>query len=310
MTLDDLDAAFQSGTIDEQTMVLKAGSLQWMTLADVAGLDDAEPPSVAPQSSAYPYPASSAYPQSSPPPSSVYPQSSAHPQSSAYPYSMSATPSVYPSSPYAPPYSQSSGYFCEEPQPNSIAPIAVDLGHSSLSIPPLAPLNFDASYGADEVDAFKPKRNGARVVGMLAAVALVAGGLFAVNSLGTQGLKAKASSIASMVKGSAKSADARSVAVAPPAAMDPTPSPTFNANAPPMNNAKAVPIDSMPSSPTATPSSNASDKNGKKTKDAKKASKSGGGSGSSAKKAGAGSSASSDPTQKGSGQFDPLNGSL
>lgn len=40
MTLDDLDAAYQAGEIEESTRVRRAGSAAWSTLAIVAGLDD------------------------------------------------------------------------------------------------------------------------------------------------------------------------------------------------------------------------------------------------------------------------------
>src|SRR4051794_35171163 len=40
MTLDELDNAFQAGTIGERTMVLKAGAIHWTTLGDAAGLQD------------------------------------------------------------------------------------------------------------------------------------------------------------------------------------------------------------------------------------------------------------------------------
>lgn len=252
MTLDELDSAFQNGAIDERTMVLKSGGLHWMTLSDIAGLDDAS---------------------ATPPP-------------------------VQTHSPYSQPYA-----YCDEPQPNSIAPIAIDMSRpSALSIPPLPPVNFDVSFGTEEREIFKPKRSYGAVVGTVAAVAIVAGGLFAVKSMGAQGLKAKVASISSMVQGRTKGADARSLAIAPPAAADPPP--VFNPSAPPMNNAKSAPIEPPPITPPVQ-----ADKNGKKNgKDASKKTtkaaptKKGGGS--------AKSSGASDPTQKGSGQFDPLNGNL
>lgn len=39
VTLDELDQAFQSGTINEDTFVLQAGGAAWVKLGDVAGLD-------------------------------------------------------------------------------------------------------------------------------------------------------------------------------------------------------------------------------------------------------------------------------
>lgn len=44
MTLDELDEAFQGGRIDENNMILAAGSDQWMRLSDLLGLADATPP--------------------------------------------------------------------------------------------------------------------------------------------------------------------------------------------------------------------------------------------------------------------------
>jgi hypothetical protein len=61
MTLDELDSAYQAGTIDEQVYVLKQGESQWATLASLLGLDEspasATPPpaviSVAPPAVTY-----------------------------------------------------------------------------------------------------------------------------------------------------------------------------------------------------------------------------------------------------------------
>src|SRR5579859_7108536 len=45
LTLDELDEAFQAGTIDPRTMVLPAGATQWALLGELAGLDQpASPP--------------------------------------------------------------------------------------------------------------------------------------------------------------------------------------------------------------------------------------------------------------------------
>lgn len=45
MTLDELDAAYQNGLVHEQTRVKENGSFAWSTLAIVAGIEDASPPS-------------------------------------------------------------------------------------------------------------------------------------------------------------------------------------------------------------------------------------------------------------------------
>lgn len=44
LTLDQLDAAFQEGSIDERTPVLPAGAIRWSTLGEAAGLDETPPP--------------------------------------------------------------------------------------------------------------------------------------------------------------------------------------------------------------------------------------------------------------------------
>jgi hypothetical protein len=51
MTLDDLDAAYQSGTIDEDTLVRRDAEKAWMKLGDALGTSEPEPthtPSVRP----------------------------------------------------------------------------------------------------------------------------------------------------------------------------------------------------------------------------------------------------------------------
>jgi hypothetical protein len=48
MTLEQLDASYQSGLIDERTFVLRNGSPNWTTLGDVAGIEEEAPSSVAP----------------------------------------------------------------------------------------------------------------------------------------------------------------------------------------------------------------------------------------------------------------------
>jgi hypothetical protein len=59
VTLDELDEAFQRGQIDENSMVLAAGSEQWMKLSDLLNGADATPPppppTPAPQSAAQPW---------------------------------------------------------------------------------------------------------------------------------------------------------------------------------------------------------------------------------------------------------------
>jgi hypothetical protein len=47
-TLDELDEAFQTGRVDENSMVLAAGSDQWMKLADLLGLSEVPPQATPP----------------------------------------------------------------------------------------------------------------------------------------------------------------------------------------------------------------------------------------------------------------------
>jgi hypothetical protein len=53
MTLDELDAAFQEGTINEGTFVLKHGEQTWATLSALLGLDEPASPTPAPVVVAY-----------------------------------------------------------------------------------------------------------------------------------------------------------------------------------------------------------------------------------------------------------------
>ena len=43
MTLDELDAAFQAGAINEQTQVREETSLQWSTLGALLGIESQPP---------------------------------------------------------------------------------------------------------------------------------------------------------------------------------------------------------------------------------------------------------------------------
>lgn len=237
MTLDELDRAFQSGVIDERTMVLKAGALHWTTLGDIAGIDD---------------------------------------------------------------------------QPNSIAPMATDIASSNLVFPPLP--SFDVSLGTEELAAFRPKRRLGRALTAVAAVALVAGAAFGVKTYGADKLQEKLASVTALVKRDG-GASARTAAGVPAPVTDPAAAPAEHKTSvtapaslpstpveslPPAKPAAAavVSIDSLPSAP---PAAEKTDKKHKRHGDAPRRK---------AAPAKAKSRASSDPTQRGSGQFDPLNGSL
>ena len=240
MTLDELDHAFQSGVIDERTMVLKAGALHWTTLGDIAGI---------------------------------------------------AT--------------------IDGPPPNSIAPMATDIASSDVLIPSLPTPAFDTSFGTAELAVFRPKRRLGPALAAFAAVALVAGAAVGVKTYGIDNLQAKVASVTSLAKGtnaeSARSAAGVSAPTAEPAnepASAPPPAPMAVENLPTAKPvapvAPGVSIDSLPSAPPAkADKADKADKKRGKTAPKKKASP-----------AKAKSKASSDPTQRGGGQFDPLNGSL
>ena len=236
MTLDELDQAFQSGVIDERTMVLKAGALHWTTLGDIAGLDE---------------------------------------------------------------------------QPNSIAPMATDITSSDVVIPPLPAPSFDASisssFGTEELAVFRPKRRVGRVLAGVGAIALVAAAVFGVQTYGADRLQTQLAAVTSLVK-SDTGASARAAAEAPAPFAEPS------APASPPAPLPATPVESLPTAkpvaavvsidalPSAPPAADKADKKHKRRGAA------------APKKKGAPrkakSKASTDPTQRGGEQFDPLNGNL
>lgn len=230
MSLDELDAAFQAGVVDERTMVLKAGALVWTTLGDAAGIDE---------------------------------------------------------------------------PPNSIAPMATDVAPSSVAIGALGPPAFDLTPGAldtAELAAFRPKRRAGRALAAVAAVALVGGAAFGLKSYGVGDLTAKVASLAAAPRAEraegARAAAIAPAAVAPPAPASPPPSAPVEDLPSAAPAADGVSIDSLPSA-SAAPGK--ADKKGKKS--AAPARRKGG---TKAKR----KAPTSDPTQKGSGQFDPLDGKL
>ncbi|MBX3198754.1 MAG: hypothetical protein KF894_11510 [Labilithrix sp.] len=234
MSLDELDAAFQAGVVDERTMVLKAGALRWSTLGDAAGIDA---------------------------------------------------------------------------QPNSIAPMATDIAPPSVAVggpPAFTPAALDTA----ELATFRPKRRVGRALVALAAVALVGGAAFGIKSYGVDELAAKVTSLVKppSIEG-AESARATAIA---PAAVD-VPVALAAKPAVPASPLPSAPVDELPSAtpsaagvsidslPSASAAPGKADKKGKKPaspsrrKGATKAKR---------------KAATSDPTQKGSGQFDPLDGKL
>lgn len=232
MSLDELDAAFQAGVVDERTMVLKAGALRWTTLGDAAGIDA---------------------------------------------------------------------------QPNSIAPMATDIAPPSVTLGPSA--FMPGALDTAELATFRPKRRVGRALAALAAVALVGGAAFGAKSYGVDELTAKVTSLvkAPSIEGAGST---RATAIAPAAADVPVAlaaKPSISASPPPSAPVEELPsatpsagvsIDSLPSA-SAAPGK--ADKKGKKPaapsrrKGATKAKR---------------KASTSDPTQKGGGQFDPLDGKL
>lgn len=92
MSLDELDAAFEAGTVSASTMVLPPDSTEWVRLGTIAGLNDSaqeEPIAQAAPASPFPPALSIAPPASMPPPS-------AHAPNSYAPVAFDATPMPAP----------------------------------------------------------------------------------------------------------------------------------------------------------------------------------------------------------------------
>jgi hypothetical protein len=145
VTLDQLDEAFQNGQIDENSMVLAAGSDQWMRLADLLQASDATPP---------------------PPPPTPVPQRSAQPAvmqaTVAQPAPFGARPAAqapFVHSPGTPQRPAAAGFI----PASTLRPISLDLG--------------------GDVDIHYPKRSRKGVVVGVLGTALVLGGaaFFAVT---------------------------------------------------------------------------------------------------------------------------------
>ena len=261
MTLDELDQAFQSGVVNERTMVLKAGALHWTTLGDIAGIETADA------------------------------------------------------------------------QPNSIAPMATDIASSNAVIPALPPPTLDVSFGTEELRVFRPKRRG-RVAAAIAAVALVGGAVVGVKSYGLDKLGDQVAAVTALVKsgtGEARAAagvqppafeaTADTTATPPlpgtpvslPSAKGATPAVSVDSLPSAEETTRAVPVDALPSAKGATPAVSVDSLPSATPEKASKKQRSR--SDTPRKKAGfaktkAKSKSSSDPTRRGAGQFDPLNGNL
>jgi hypothetical protein len=129
LTLDELDEAFNAGLIHENTFVMEVGGTEWQTLADVAGLNEEEPPAApapvyAPQAAGPARPLPQLAPQGG---SQWPPATSAAMNASAWPPVVAATPAYAPRlAPAAMPYNLG---------PQSTAPVVHDLSDLDLNPP-------------------------------------------------------------------------------------------------------------------------------------------------------------------------------
>jgi hypothetical protein len=130
LTLDELDEAFNAGLLHENTYVMEVGGTEWQTLADVAGLNEEEPP--APPAPAYaPQAAGPArpLPQLAPQGGSQWPPAtSAAMSASAWPPVVAATPAYAPRPAPAAPMPYNIG-------PQSTAPVVHDLSDLDFDPP-------------------------------------------------------------------------------------------------------------------------------------------------------------------------------
>jgi hypothetical protein len=149
VTLDQLDEAFQNGQIDENTMVLAAGSDQWLKLSDLLGLADATPP---------------------PPPPTPAPQ--------GFTRAPVAQPQYFqPPAPIAmrPP---SAAIPAMQPRPMMRPPVAMPVMSGAVSV---RPVTFDLGNQFDAGDVSYPKRSRkGLVVGFFGTAAVLGGAAFFV----------------------------------------------------------------------------------------------------------------------------------
>jgi hypothetical protein len=134
LTLDELDEAFNAGLLHENTFVMEVGGTEWQTLADVAGLNDEEPP--APPAPTY---ASQAYGQA-PGPARQLPQltpqgGSQWPPATSAAMNASAWPPVVAASPAYAPRPAPAAAMPYNIGPQSTAPVVHDLSDLDLNPP-------------------------------------------------------------------------------------------------------------------------------------------------------------------------------
>lgn len=177
MTLEELDEAFQAGKIHERTHVIQVGETTWLTLAEVAGLDEAEAESETAPAPEVAAPAPSAYPVPQPVPIQSMPQRvpSAYPVPQPVPIqsSPSRVPSAYAVAQAA------SGY----PAPSASYP-PVSSHHASM--PPLstAPVVQDLDLDLDLGGPSFAAKKGRTAMGFAAAAVAVLGlGAYGLSQL-------------------------------------------------------------------------------------------------------------------------------
>jgi hypothetical protein len=126
VSIDQLDAAFEAGHIDANTLVLPEGSTKWVRLGEAAGLDEATPPPAAPSPTPAPVTVPAVAASHRPAPVSyAAPAAASYAPRAAVSYAPQAPASYAPRAPvsYAPPA-------------NSIRPVAMDLGNDfDLDVP-------------------------------------------------------------------------------------------------------------------------------------------------------------------------------
>jgi hypothetical protein len=174
MTLDELQAAFEAGQIHENTFVCREGDSEWLTLAEVAGLGEAEEPEPSPVLETRP------------------PMPSRRPE----PAALETRPPMPSRRPEAPASESRPPMPARRPEMNtlpaqrfqqvaqSVPPAALAQPVSPLSYAPVTS-NIDyANLDLDEL-ALRPKRRFGLVLAAAAVLALAGGGtVFALNGGG------------------------------------------------------------------------------------------------------------------------------
>jgi hypothetical protein len=152
MTLDQLDDAFNSDRIDENTMVLQGGALKWSRLGEILGLDDEEE-----KQFAQPLPAF------------------ASPLETANRQLVVPTP-IFLERP------------SEEPMTPSVRPMAYDVAASSTNV---LSDDFDPD-GMNELASLRPSKKKFVIVGLAAGLVLAIGGVGLAKVAGASNVDATA----------------------------------------------------------------------------------------------------------------------